>query len=63
VAVANVLRVAKGLLATPVYLDAAELVVGAHSVGLLHMANLGEGQSADKVRSPALVPPCAAATG
>ena len=49
VAVANALRVAKGFLTAPVYLDAEQLVDGSHSVGLLHMANLGEGQVAEKV--------------
>lgn len=49
VAVANVLRVAKGFLTAPVYLDAEQLVDGSHSVGLLHMANLREGQVAEKV--------------
>jgi hypothetical protein len=50
VAVANVLRVAKGFFTAPTYVDADKLEDGSHSVGLLHIANLAQGQVAEKPR-------------
>jgi hypothetical protein len=43
------LGVAKGFLAAPLYLDVTLLSDGSHSIGLLHIGNLGEGQDAEKV--------------
>jgi len=43
------LGVAKGFLSAPLYLDAKQLSDGSHSIGLLHIGNLGEGQEAEKV--------------
>ena len=55
IAVANVLRVAKGFLTTPCYLDSAQLEDGSHSVGLLHIGNLAQGQVSEKQRRWSIV--------
>ena len=55
VAVAKALGVAKGFLSAPHYLDAAQLCDGSHSIGLLHIGNLGQGQDAEKARRWSMV--------